>query len=137
MRVKTPMGEVVFTTNQTNTFVLVAEDCLATVGKPPPIKSPPTAAQIEYQMIAGNPYQYTSDEVLYKSGGERREISWEEFFSRGQACFRVSALCKRYGFGVHSNAQGKIALYGVESDEYAALVADPTVQKVKAMKSKK
>lgn len=61
----------------------------------------------------------------------------EKFFSKGQACFRASPLTKRYGFGVHSDDEGKIALYGIETKEYAKFVKDKTVKKVRAMRSKK
>lgn len=70
------------TTNYIDTFIEVAEDCSAIVGEPPPDKEPKTAARIEYDMVIGNPYRYTSDDVLYASGGNRRGISREEFFSK-------------------------------------------------------
>lgn len=61
----------------------------------------------------------------------------EQFFSKGQPCFRASPLTKTYGFGIHSDRNGKIALYGRETDQYQKLVAEPNVKKVKAMKSSK
>jgi hypothetical protein len=45
----------------------------------------------------------------------------EKFFSVGQACLRSSPLPKRYGWGVHSNSEGKIAIYAMESNEYKKL----------------
>ena len=125
------------TTNYVNTLIEPAEDCPAATAKVPPPKEPKTAAQIEYEMIADNPYQYTSDEVLFASNGNRRGLSREEFFSKGQPCFRSSALTKRYGWGIHSNEDGKIAIYAVESDEYSRLLLDKSVKHVKAMKSSK
>jgi hypothetical protein len=59
----------------------------------------------------------------------------EHFFSKGQPCFRASPLTKSYGWGIHSNEEGKIAMYGSESSEYQKFVADETIPKVKAMKS--
>lgn len=58
-----------------------------------------------------------------------------QFFSKGQACLRASPLTKTYGFGIHSNAEGKVALYGMETAAYEKLWADPNVKKVKAMRS--
>ncbi len=64
---------------------------------------------------------------------EQRQI----FFSKGQPCFRASPLTKRYGWGVHANAEGKIAIFGVDSAEYQALLIDDSVTKKKAMRSKR
>jgi len=50
---------------------------------------------------------------------------------------RASALTKRYGWGVHANEEGKIALYGADSEEYKKFVKDKNLQHVKAMRSKK
>ncbi len=61
----------------------------------------------------------------------------QKFFSKGQPCFRASLLTKRYGWGVHSNENGKIAIYGADTREYQNFVADETIRKVKAMKSKR
>lgn len=106
------------TTNYFDTFILVADDCLLKEAVIPPIKEPKTAARIEYDMLIENPYKYSADDVLYESNGKRRGISREEFFSKGQACFRASALVKRYGWGVHCNKEGKLAIYSVGSDDY-------------------
>jgi hypothetical protein len=61
----------------------------------------------------------------------------ELFFSKGQPCFRASPLTKTYGWGIHSDHQGKVALYGMESTEYQKFLKDNTIKKVKAMKSSK
>ncbi len=124
-------------TNYYNAFIEVAEDCPATAAEMPPVKEPKTAARIEYEMIAENPYQYTSDDVLFESNGNRRGISRGEFFSKGQPCFRSSALTKRYGWGIHSDADGKIALYAMESPEYMGLAADEGIKHLKGMRSSK
>ncbi|HQU73818.1 MAG: hypothetical protein KDI06_18475 [Calditrichaeota bacterium] len=132
-------------TNYFNTFIEVAEDCPALKGQVPPEKGEQkSVANLQYEMVAENPYVYTSDDVLFTIHARRKEIpedEWAEareiFFSRGQACFRASPLPKRYGWGVHSDKSGKIAIYGVESDTYRALVADNAVAKTRAMRSKR
>lgn len=123
------------TTNYFDTFISVAEDCPATVGEVPPAKSPRTAAQIQYEMLADNPHKYTSDDVLFASHGERRGESLEAFFSKGQACFRSSPLTRRYGWGVHSDAAGRIAIYAVNSIEYRRLASDESLKQVRGMRS--
>lgn len=61
----------------------------------------------------------------------------EQFFSKGQPCFRASPLTKKYGFGIHSDKNGKVALFGMESNEYQKFLEDKNIKKVKAMKSNK
>jgi len=57
--------------------------------------------------------------------------------AKGQLCFRTSPLAKNYGFGIHSDNNGKVVLYGMETDKYQQLLSDPKIKKVKAMKSSK
>ena len=134
----------VHTTNYINTFIQIAEDCPATEGEIPPVKSEKTMANIQYAMISENPYQYTSDDVLFQCYATKNSLkksdlkkAREAFFSKGQACFRSSPLTKRYGFGVHSNEEGKIALYGVETSDYRKFSRDKNLTVVRAMRSKK
>ena len=88
-------------------------------------------------MLIENPYSYTSDDVLYESNGNRRGISREDFFAKPQPCFRASALGKKYGWGVHSDKDGKVAIYGIESAEYKRLASDGGIKHLKAMRSSK
>ena len=133
------------TTNYFNTLIEIAEDCDATSGQVPPVRGDKKSiANLQLEMISEQPYEFTSDDVLFSVFATRKEIpadDWNEqrdlFFSKGQACLRASPLTKQYGWGIHSNAEGKIALYGVESTEYQRLVADEAVVKKKAMRSKR
>ncbi len=135
----------VHTTNYTNTFILVAEDCPAQAGETPPTKdNDKTVANIQFDMIAKHPYRYDSDEVIFgvfvaKNSVAKNELvaAREKFFAKGQPCMRSSPLTKRYGWGVHSNADGKIAIYGVDSKEYKELAQDKTLKVIRAMRSKK
>jgi hypothetical protein len=133
------------TTNYQNTFIAIADDSPAASGEVPPVKGDTkTVANIAFEIVSKNPYKYTSDDVLFQIYAERNDLTeseWEEareqFFSKGQACFRASPLTKRYGWGIHSDLNGKIALYGYGTDEYEKLLNDTTVKVVKAMKSGK
>lgn len=132
------------TTNYFNTFIEIAEDTNASSAAPPPEKNPPTVAQLQYGIIASNPYKYTSDEVLFQVHAQRKDLAREElpaareaFFSKGQPCLRTSPLAKTYGFGIHCNAAGKVALVKMDSPEYQQFLKDASVQKVKAMRSGK
>lgn len=125
------------TTNYFTTFISVAEDCPVLNAETPPTKEPKSVAQIEYEMLIEHPYKYTSDDVVYAASGERKGISREEFFSKGQPCLRASPLTKRYGWGVHSDQDGKVAIYPVGSSEYRRFAADTTLKQHKAMRSKR
>lgn len=131
-------------TNYFDTFIEVAEDTKATKGLPPPAKNKKTTAEMQYELIAHNPYKYTSDDILFQVYANRHDVhkteykqARERFFSKGQPCFRASPLPKTYGFGIHSNSEGKIALYGLETVEYQSFLDDTQTKKVKAMRSSK
>jgi hypothetical protein len=132
-------------TNYYNTLIEVAEDCTATRGEVPPLRAgKQTIAGMQFEKIYDDPYQFTSDEVLFSIFAVRQGIGLSDleeekkaFFSKGQPCFRASPLGKKYGWGVHSNEEGKIAIFGIESENYQKLLNDPNVEKVKAMRSKR
>jgi len=129
----------IHTTNYQDAFILVSDDCPAAIGEVPPRKA---AANIQFEMISKNPYKYTSDDVLFHVFAERHDLAPAEmeaerahFFSKGQPCLRASPLTKRYGWGVHSDQNGKVALFGCDSAEYKKLSKDDSLQVLKAMKS--
>ncbi len=131
-------------TNYFDTFIEVAEDTKVEIGTKPPTKDKKTIAEMQYEMIAKNPYKHTSDDVFFQVFADRKDLmkseykqAREQFFSKGQACFRASPLTKTYGFGIHSNSNGKVALFGMETDEYQQYLANTEIKKVKAMKSRK
>jgi hypothetical protein len=133
------------TTNYFNTFILVADDCPVTEAEIPPVKGDKKSiANLQFEMIYNNPYKFTSDEVIFSIYAHREGIpqnqfnnAREEFFSKGQACFRASPLCKRYGWGLHSDEAGKIALIPSGTQEYKNFSEDRNLTTVKAMRSKK
>src|SRR5690606_14837705 len=132
-------------TNYYNTFIEVAEDCSALSGATPPARAGnPSVAALQYDQLKSHPYHFTSDEILFLVFALRKEIprpEWEaekkRFFSTGQACLRASPLSKSYGWGIHFDKDGKIALYGRESAEYQQFMDDASIKKLKAMRSKR
>ncbi|NJN55350.1 MAG: hypothetical protein HC804_11675 [Anaerolineae bacterium] len=132
-------------TNYFNTLIEIAEDCPADRGEIPPLKGDKkSAANLQFEMLHEHPYEFTSDDILFSVFATRKEIPDEElaeqraiFFSKGQPCLRASPLTKRYGWGIHSDEEGKIALVGAESEAYQKLVVDGAVIKTKAMRSKR
>lgn len=137
------MVSKVHTTNDFNAFIEVAEDCPVKKAQTPPQKEAgKTAATIQYEMLEGHPYEYTSDDALFAVHAEKNALAKKDlvkeraaFFLKGQPCFRASPLPKRYGWGVHSDAQGRIAIYPMESSMYQKLAKDKKLKHVKAMRS--
>lgn len=135
----------IHSTNYFNTFVEVAADCSAVRAEIPVKKGDkPTVATLQFELISKNPYKFTSDEVVFKVFAEKNELLEQEFdqaridfFAKGQPCLRTSPLAKRYGWGLHFNAEGKIAIYGIESAAYKNFLVDDTITKYRAMRSRK
>jgi len=135
----------IHTTNYKNTFIKISDDCPNTSGEIPPTRGDTkSVANIQFDILYKNPYKYTSDDVLFQVYAERKHLNKNElqtarvqFFSKGQACFRSSPLTKRYGWGIHSDKDGKIAIFGCETAEYNKLSNDETLKVVKALKSNK
>ncbi|MGE8431675.1 DUF6157 family protein [Chryseobacterium joostei] len=132
------------TTNYINTFIEVAEDCPIFHAQIPPEKKEKTLVNLQYEQISKHPYQYSSDDIIFDCYSFKNNISENEkqearnqFFSKGQACLRSSPLAKRYGFGIHHNLEGKVAIFPIESEEYQKLLNDPSIAKTKAMRSKR
>lgn len=130
-------------TNYYNTFIEVAEDCLLTKAEIPIERgNKETVATIQFYKIKENPYLYSSDDIVFdiyvnKNALKSADLEKEKalFFSKGQPCLRCSPLPKRYGWGIHYNTEGKIAIYAIESDEYSKLKADAGLKHLKAMRS--
>lgn len=133
------------TTNYVNVFIEIAEDAKTTQGEVPPLKGKKKpVATLQFEMLYVNPYQYNSDEVLFGVFARRKGFDEEElarqkeiYFSKGQPCLRASPLTKSYGWGVHSNEEGKVAIDGTETEEYQQFLRNPSIRKVKAMSSKR
>ena len=130
------------TTNYYNTFIAVASDSPASAAIEPPSRDEPTIAELHYELIAAEPYTRTSDEVIFETHARRagipdteRYAAREAFFSKGQPCLRSSPLGKRYGWGIHHDSEGRVALVPLGSDEYESFASDPSVAHTSAMRS--
>jgi len=131
------------TTIYFDSFIEVADDCPVAIAEAPPQKVEKTAVSIIFEMVRDHSYQYTSDELIFHVHALKKGISSnqtdkekERFFARGQPCLRTSPLGKRYGWGIHFNSEGKVAIYAVESDEYKQFSTDKSIRHLKAMRSK-
>ncbi len=139
------LKEKMHTTNYFDTFIEAAEDTKVTCGTKPPSKADKkTIAEMQYELLVNNPYKLTSDDIFFQVFADRsglKKVAYkearEQFFSKGQPCFRASPLTKVYGFGIHADSNGKVAIFGMETEQYKRLQKDPKLKKVKAMRSSK
>jgi hypothetical protein len=129
-----------------STFVRVADDCPAPAAEVPPARKHRSVAELQYSLLVERPYELTEEELHVKVHGLRRALIeseieerydelYAEVFAKPQACLRASPLTKRYGFGAHYDADGRIALYPRESDTYARLAGDSSLRQLTAMRS--
>ena len=131
--------------NYIDTFIEVADDSPAQTASIPAHKGgKKTIPVLQYEMIANHPYQYTQEDILFETYAEYNHIpaadrptERQKFFAKEQPCLRSSSLGKRYGWGIHSDTNGKVALYAIESEEYQRLASNPTLKHIKAMRSKR
>ena len=129
----------------TTTHILItpAPDCPAGRAEVPPSKGKMSRANIEYGLLASEPY--TRDHRAFTHAVHRAmaEISgkpalgFAAFHAKGQPCMRASPLTKRYGWAAHYDAEGKLALVDPASPDFAALAADPDLPTKPAMRSKR
>lgn len=130
----------------TDTFIRVADDCPVSAAEVPPARARPSVAELQHALLSGHPYDLTEAELYVRVHGvrqglgdgeiaERHEALHAEVFAKPQACLRASPLTKRYGYGAHYDAYGRIALHPRQSDAYARLASDPTVTQLSAMRS--
>jgi hypothetical protein len=95
-------------------------------------------------MIQEQPYRFTSDDVLFTVYADRKGIpegeraaAREAYFSKGQACLRASPLGKKYGWGIHADAEGRVALFGMETAEYRSLAGGKAPRRAETVTVKK
>jgi len=131
--------------NYHDTLIEVAEDCPVREAQVPQARgTKKTKAVVEYELLVKHPYTYTEEDIAFEMYAVLHDIPkaiWpterKKFLSKGHPHLRVSALAKRYGWGIHNNAEGKIALVAVESPEYKQLLNDPRITKIRAFRSKR
>src|SRR3712207_4880575 len=92
-------------------FIQVAPACPATTGVIPLARgNRAPATLIEYELLSGEPYTYTQDDLIVAVHVRLKGIPADELAARGAAiraalfakphpCMRASPLPKRYGWG--------------------------------------
>lgn len=128
-----------------NTFITVSEDSIATSAIiPVPRREKPTIASIEYDLMKNNPYKYVQADVQFKTHLIKNQIESdntdelrEQFFTKSKACFRASPLVKKYGWGIHYDGEGKVAIFNVNSETYNEFLNMDNINVLKGMRSKR
>lgn len=134
-----------------NSFVRLAPDSPVEHSVVPTLYAgKPTIQLIQYELLTKSPYAFTLEELIFQTHVRKAGLSaaeakaqrakiWAELFAKSHACMRASALPKKYGWGVHYDEKGRIALYAAESSEYHAFLAGKRgdVKVEYAMRSKK
>lgn len=134
--------------NYYDAFIAVADDCPVSDSVVPTARGDKkSVAVLQYEMLAGSPYEHSQEDVLFHSWLQRQDLGdlsadevarlRAEFFSKDQACLRASPLPKRFGWGLSFNDKGRVALCPMESEEYRQRVEGGDVKVMKAMRSKR
>lgn len=92
-----------------------------------------TVARVYYETLMENPYKYNEHELRYEVFVVRRnrpDLKIDRYSIR-----RID-LVKKYGWGIHRNSDGKLALVACDSERYKQLLADSSVKKSKASRSR-
>ncbi|MBN3526733.1 DUF6157 family protein [Paenibacillus apiarius] len=133
----------------TDTFILVALDCpVASSTVPESRKAKKPIHVLQYELLSQHPYHFTHEDLLFEVHIRHKGIDNEdvrrreeeiraELFSKPHPCLRASMLPKKFGWGVHYDAEGKIAIYGMESAEYQRFLQsdDGSVKLLPAMRN--
>lgn len=100
-------------------LIEVAEDSKVVRAVEPPDGGPEKSIhRIVYEVLIESPYKYTEMELFHEVHVVRRsrpDLKIESY------SIKRSPLVQRFGWGIHRNPEGKLALVPVESDKYREL----------------
>ena len=89
---------------------------------------------IKFDVLINHPYKYTEIEFFKEVHFNRRG---KKHLKLETYSLKRLGLAKRYGWGVHIDADKKIAIVPCESEKYNNLLTDPKVKKSNAYRNKK
>lgn len=114
-------------------LIMVAEDSVVDRAVVPGPKK--TIPRITYEVLIENPYKYTEEDLRHEVHVVRRNKSGLKL---GSYNIKRSLLLQKFGWGIHRNKQGKMALIPVESAKYQELLGSiNTTKSYRASKVKK
>ncbi|MEM5532434.1 DUF6157 family protein [Pseudoalteromonas arctica] len=97
-------------------LILISPDSKTEVASIPPEGK--TVTRIAYEVLIENPYLYTEQEFMREVHIVRRKCSNLKI---NKYSIKRSDLLKKFGWGVHKDSNGKMALVAVDSDHYRRL----------------
>ncbi len=135
----------------TDTFITVSPDCPVEESvQPQPKGGVKTKPLLEFELLSDHPYRFTEKDLIYQVHLRHQGIPEEEWqeregeireklFAKSHPCMRASMLPKKYGYGVHYDHEGKIAIYGMETSRYCSFAGggEDGVRVIAAMRNKK
>jgi hypothetical protein len=135
----------------TNTFVLIATDCPVESGTIPTQRGEtPTIPVLQHQLLSSKPYGLTLEELMLEVYLRREGLTkveakaqsaaiQEKLFGKSYPCMRASPLPKKFGWGVHYDESGKLAIYSADSKEYQRFASGKVagIEVVTAMRTKR
>ena len=113
-----------------DTFIRIAGDCPTAVGVVPAARGDRRSIHVlQYELLAARPYRLTHADLRFEVHVLHKAVPAAEVEARAaeiragllatpHPCLRASLLPKKYGWGVHYDQHGRIALFGAESDVY-------------------
>lgn len=132
-----------------DTFIQVAPDCPVDRGVVPTSRREPKPVHVlQFELLTRHPYRFTRDELLFEVRVAQKGISKAEararrdeiraaLFAKPVPCLRTCVLAKKYGWGIHVDGSGKVALCGRETEEYRRLAETEGLTLTTAMRSKR
>ncbi len=113
-------------------LIQIAEDCPVDRG----IVQKIPVHVIQYEELSKHPYKYDEKNFheqvnLIRRGKKPGELKLKKY------TIRRNPLPKKYGWGIHVNEDGKLALVGCETKKYKELEKDPNVKKTRVSRNKK
>ena len=134
----------------TDTFIPVAADCTAPRGVVPPARGDrKTISRLQHEILSAHPYRFTQDDLTFEVHVRHKAIPAAELKARGaqiraellskpHPCLRTSPLPKSFGWGVHYDEEGRIAIFPRESEAYRRFErAEGVASVVPAMRNKR
>lgn len=129
------------TTNYFDTVILPPADTRATAAIAPPTGKR-TVAELQFERLFGHDYEWTSDDLIFDVHCERKGIAAADradaratFFAKGQPCLRTSPLAKTYGWALHFDRDGHIALLPMGTEQLERMTSEDAITVRNAMRA--
>lgn len=117
-----------------NTLIQIASTSVKQSTVPISKSGKKTEAILLYEVLINNPYRFKQNELfaeVYFKIKQKPHLKIETYM------MQRSELCSLFGWGIHGDEEGRLALVPSESDMYKVLFAKPFIIKKKAFNKHK